>query len=185
MKYILSFCLILCFCACASSVVTTQYYYLPNSNFIPPVKFNNAIEVNVNTADYLSSGAMVLGGQNSNVLHLASLHLWAKDLDVSIRNNLSNQLNQLGTKDNRYFSIYPNPNQEDKLEVIIEKFQSNLDGTVEITGYANLLNHQNNIKNSMAFQEKILQKSADYQGMINALDTALVKVSNTIYLFFW
>ncbi|QRN40771.1 MAG: hypothetical protein GKC53_01145 [Neisseriaceae bacterium] len=182
-RYIITFCLIFFLNACASKA-NTQYYYLPNSNFIPPLKINNVIEITVQVADHLSSPSIVIGDKRFHSIHFTTNHLWAENLAKSIQNNISNKLNQLGKNNDNAFSIYSDTNSLEKLEIIIEKFQGNLDGTAEVVGYANLLDNQHNIKKSLAFKETALQSFDGYQGMLEALDNALSKVANKIYIFF-
>ncbi|MCV2502526.1 MAG: ABC-type transport auxiliary lipoprotein family protein [Neisseriaceae bacterium] len=183
-RYIIAFCLILFLNACASNAINTEYYYLPNSDFIPPLQINNAVEVTVNTADYLSSSSIAIGEKNTNSIHLTTNHLWAESLSKAIQSNISNKLNQLGMSNSYAFSIYPNPNASERLEIVIDRFQVNLDGTVEVAGHAKLLDAQDKIKNALAFKETALQKTHGYQGMLEALDDALMQVANKIYIFF-
>ena len=73
---------------------STQYFVLPDSQYIRPAAQGNEIAVKVNLAEPLTNGGLVYQTDAYHV-NLAKNHLWAAPLDGALAANLSNKLNRL------------------------------------------------------------------------------------------
>ncbi|MFH4353954.1 MAG: ABC-type transport auxiliary lipoprotein family protein [Neisseriaceae bacterium] len=165
------------------SVPGTRYYYLPDSNFIPPVaQPEEQVTVEVSLPSYLATSAMVIGDNDGSSFQLTTQNLWATELSSAIKNNLINHLNQLGASKKQFFS--PKGLDPRKLLVTLEKFQGDVNGRARVIGYATLLNAKGTVIKSIAFREEARQEADGYPGMLEALNKALRQLSQRLYVLF-
>ena len=180
-RYLLLF-LLATLSACASKNETPiEYYYLPHSLYEPPLQETGAIRVEVELNSALATSSFVVGvdtGSGENAVVLSARNLWAEDLGNAIRNNLSNKLNLLGEKTGQSFTIYGH--DFPRLHVVIEKFQGNTRGPVQISGYASFFLRGKKAPQSFAFKASAPQYDAGYSALAASLDKALDKVAKQI-----
>lgn len=185
MKYIIPLLLfsLLSACSLMDHGLANQYYYLPHSHFIPPLQNYHAIDVELQLASYLNTSSMVVGDTDDTVI-FTNQNQWIGNLAEAIRNNLSNCLNELGQKERRFFTINTNHRHTKKLVIFVERFQGNLDGTARVTGYAKLLNQEDEVQKANDFDIKVKQQQNGYPAMLQALDQALKLAAQRIYSLF-
>lgn len=184
MKYIIPFLLsLLGACSLIGNGLANQYHYLPHAHFIPPLQNYHAIHVELQLASYLNTSSMVVGNTDNTVI-FTNQNQWIGSLSEAIRNNLSNRLNELGQREQRFFTIDTNHQQTKKLVIFIERFQGNVDGTARVTGYAKLLNQEDEVQKANDFDIKVKQHQNGYPAMLQALDQALKLAAQRIYSLF-
>lgn len=170
-------------CSLIGHGLANQYYYLPHSHFIPPLQNYHAIDVQLQLASYLHISSMVVGNTENTVI-FTNQNQWIGDLAKAIRNNLSNRLNELGQKERHFFTIDTNHRHTKKLVIFIERFQGNLNGTARVTGYAKLLNQEDEVQKANDFDIEVKQQQNGYPAMLQALDQALKLAAQRIYSLF-
>ncbi len=181
-RYLLLF-LLVAFGACSSKNETSiEYYYLPHSQYKPPMQEIEAIRVEVELSSSLATSSFVVGvdarsGKNNAVVFSAR-NLWAEDLGSAIRNNLSNKLNLFGKQTGQNFTIYGH--DFPRLHIVIEKFQGNIGGPAQISGYASFFSKEKKAPLSFAFKASAPQYDEGYSALAASLDKALDKVAQQI-----
>lgn len=184
MKYIIPLLLsLLSACSLMDHSLANQYHYLPHSHFIPPLQNYHATHIELQLASYLNTSSMVVGDTEGTVI-FTSQNQWVGNLAEAIRNNLSNRLNELGQRERRFFTIDTNHRHTKKLVIFIERFQGNLNGTARVTGYAKLLNQEDEVQKANDFDIKVKQQQNGYPAMLQALDRALKLAAQRIYSLF-
>ena len=111
--------------AACGTAQSTQYFVLPDSQYIRPAAHGNEIAVKVNLAEPLANGGLVYQTDAYHV-NLAKNHLWAAPLDGALAANLSNKLNRLNP--HRTFVPASRSQSSQTLKVYIEAFQGSYQG---------------------------------------------------------
>lgn len=167
-------CMALTVGACASAPAT-QYYRLPDAAYRLPVAQKPNVALRVVLAEPLKSSSL-LYQTDAHTLHFAKQHVWAEPLDIAIRNQLANALNQ----QNRPVRFVP-PSLQDRdtpeLTVYIEQFHGRFDGQTQIDGYS-VLKRQGKTSAGTNFSVVTPQQGDGYAAMIDSLSAGLQQVAS-------
>ncbi|AUZ05180.1 hypothetical protein ADP71_16280 [Vitreoscilla sp. C1] len=174
--WFITVCLALAVGACASAP-TTQYYRLSDTAYRLPATQKSNVVLRVVVAEPLK-GQNLLYQTDAHTLHFAKQHLWAEPLDIAIRNQLANALNQ----QNRPVRFVPpslQNNDTPELTVYIEQFHGRFDGQTQIEGYS-VFKHQGKTTAGSNFSVLTAQQGDGYAAMIDSLSTGLQQVATQI-----
>ena len=149
--------------AACGTAQSTQYFVLPDSQYIRPAAHGNEIAVKVNLAEPLANGGLVYQTDAYHV-NLAKNHLWAAPLDGALAANLSNKLNRLNP--HRTFVPASRSQSSQTLKVYIEAFQGSYQGQTTISGYAQWPDGR-----SKPFNAVTPQQGDGYTAMLESLET--------------
>ena len=158
--------------AACGTAQSTQYFVLPDSQYIRPAAQGNEIAVKVNLAEPLANGGLVYQTDAYQV-NLAKNHLWAAPLDGALAANLSNKLNRLNP--HRTFVPASRSQSSQTLKVYIEVFQGSYQGQTTISGYAQWPDGR-----SKPFNAVTPQQGDGYTAMLESLENGLSQVADTI-----
>lgn len=174
--WLITACMALTVGACASAPAT-QYYRLSDTAYRLPATQKANVVLRVVLAEPLK-GSSLLYQTDAHTLHFAKQHLWAEPLDIAIRNQLANALNQ----QNRSVRFVP-PSLQNKdtpeLTVYIEQFHGRFDGQTQIDGYS-VLKRQGNTTAGNNFSVVTPQQGDGYAAMIDSLSAGLQQVAKQI-----
>ena len=123
--------------ACASAPAT-EYHRLPDAAYRLPSNQKPSVVLKVVLAEPLKGNAL-LYQTDAHTLHFAKQHLWAQPLDLAVRNQLANALNQRGSA--WRFVPAELKSSEQELVVYIENFNGRYDGATQIDGYTAWRDH--------------------------------------------
>ena len=151
---------------------STQYFVLPDSQYIRPAAQGNEIAVKVNLAEPLANGGLVYQTDAYHV-NFAKNHLWAAPLDGALAANLSNKLNRLNPR--HTFVPASRSQSSQTLKVYIEAFQGSYQGQTTISGYAQWPDGR-----SKPFNAITPQQGDGYTAMLESLENGLSQVADTI-----
>lgn len=158
--------------AACGSTQSTQYFVLPDSQYIRPDRQGSETAVKVHLAAPIAEGGLVYQTDAYHV-NLAKNHLWAAPLDGALAANLSNKLNRL---DPRQTYIPSSRSQSSRvLKVYIEAFQGSYLGETAVSGYALLPDGS-----SKSFNITTPQQGDGYTAMLQSLETGLEEAAKTI-----
>ena len=158
--------------AACGTAQSTQYFVLPDSQYIRPAAHGNEIAVKVNLAEPLANGGLVYPPDASPV-NLAKNLPWAAPLDGALAANLSNKLNRLNP--HRTFVPASRSQSSQTLKVYIEAFQGSYQGQTTISGYAQWPDGR-----SKPFNAVTPQQGDGYTAMLESLENGLSQVADTI-----
>ena len=158
--------------AACGTAQSTQYFVLPDSQYIRPTAQGNEIAVKVNLAEPLANGGLVYQTDAYHV-NFAKNHLWAAPLDGALAANLSNKLNRLNP--HRTFVPASRSQSSQTLKVYIEAFQGSYQGQTTISGYAQWPDGR-----SKPFNAITPQQGDGYTAMLESLENGLSQVADTI-----
>lgn len=158
--------------AACGTAQSTQYFVLPDSQYIRPAAHGNEIAVKVNLAEPLANGGLVYQTDAYHV-NFAKNHLWAAPLDGALAANLSNKLNRLNP--HRTFVPASRSQSSQTLKVYIEAFQGSYQGQTTISGYAQWPDGR-----SKPFNAVTPQQGDGYTSMLESLENGLSQVADTI-----
>ena len=158
--------------AACGTAQSTQYFVLPDSQYIRPAAQGNEIAVKVNLAEPLANGGLVYQTDAYHV-NFAKNHLWAAPLDGALAANLSNKLNRLNP--HRTFVPASRSQSSQTLKVYIEAFQGSYQGQTTISGYAQWPDGR-----SKPFNAVTPQQGDGYTAMLESLENGLSQVADTI-----
>ena len=158
--------------AACGTAQSTQYFVLPDSQYIRPAAQGNEIAVKVNLAEPLANGGLVYQTDAYHV-NLAKNHLWAAPLDDALAANLSNKLNRLNP--HRTFVPASRSQNSQTLKVYIEAFQGSYQGQTTISGYAQWPDGR-----SKPFNAVTPQQGDGYTAMLESLENGLSQVADMI-----
>lgn len=174
--WLLSACLAMSMVGCASKPAT-QYYRLPDAAYRLPVAQSNLVVLRVVLAEPLK-GSSLLYQSNPHTLHFAKQHLWAEPLDIGLRNQLANALNQ----QHRHVHFVPQSLQNSdtpELTVYIDQFHGRFDGQTQITGYS-VLKRGGKTSAGQNFNVLTPQQGDGYAAMIESLSQGLQQVATQL-----
>lgn len=154
--------------ACSTSQ-STQYFVLPDSQFVYPNRSGQELAVKVYLAEPLANGGLVYQTDAYHV-NFARNHLWANALDNALAAGLSNKLNRLSHQ----YTFVPSARSQSNqvLKVYIEAFQGNYQGKTLINGYALWPNGK-----SKPFYVETTQQGDGYDAMVEALNQGVEKAA--------
>ena len=158
--------------AACGTAQSTQYFVLPDSQYIRPAAQGNEIAVKVNLVEPLANGGLVYQTDAYHV-NFAKNHLWAAPLDGALAANLSNKLNRLNP--HRTFVPASRSQSSQTLKVYIEAFQGSYQGQTTISGYAQWPDGR-----SKPFNAVTPQQGDGYTAMLESLENGLSQVADTI-----
>ena len=158
--------------AACGTAQSTQYFVLPDSQYIRPAAQGNEIAVKVNLAEPLANGGLVYQTDAYHV-NFAKNHLWAAPLDGTLAANPSNKLNRLNS--HRTFVPASRSQSSQTLKVYIEAFQGSYQGQTTISGYAQWPDGR-----SKPFNAITPQQGDGYTAMLESLENGLSQVADTI-----
>lgn len=161
--------------ACASTPAT-QYYRLPDAVYKLPQNQKPAVVLKVVLAEPLKSNSLLYQA-DAHTLHFAKQHLWAQPLDIALRNQLANELNQRGG--NWRFVPAELKSSDSELTVHVESFQGRYDGTVQIEGYSVWRSNGKTLP-GRNFSINRAQQGDGHAAMIEALSQGLTEVAAQI-----
>ena len=158
--------------AACGTAQSTQYFVLPDSQYIRPATHGSEIAVKVNLAEPLANSGLVYQTDAYHV-NLAKNHLWAAPLDDALAANLSNKLNRLNP--HRTFVPASRSQNSQTLKVYIEAFQGSYQGQTTISGYAQWPDGR-----SKPFNAVTPQQGDGYTAMLESLENGLSQVADMI-----
>ncbi len=151
--------------AACSSTQSTQYFVLPDSQYIQPNRPGNEVAVKVFLSQALDNGALVYQTDAHHV-HFAKNHLWANPLDSALANHISNKLNRLSPQ--QVFVPAGRSKSSRQLKVYVEAFQGSHEGKTIVSGYALWPNGS-----SKPFHAETAQAGDGYAAMVTSLAAGL------------
>ena len=161
--------------ACASAPAT-EYHRLPDAAYRLPSNQKPSVVLKVVLAEPLKGNAL-LYQTDAHTLHFAKQHLWAQPLEMAVRNQLANALNQRGSA--WRFVPAELKSSEQELVVYIENFNGRYDGATQIDGYTAWRDH-GKTTTGRNFSVTTPQQGDGYNAMVESLSAGLQQVATEI-----
>lgn len=160
--------------AACSTPQNTQYFVLPDSQFILPAQHGEEIAVRVVLSEPLTQGGLVYQTDEWQ-LHTAKNHLWANSLENALAARFANELNRQARPN--YFVPAERSTSGKTLTIYVEAFQGSYQGQVLVQGFTR--NAQGKGSN---FKAEVAQNGDGYAAMLNALSQGISQAAQQIQL---
>lgn len=161
--------LLLSACGTAQS---TQYFILPDSQYIRPARQAEETAVRVNLAEPLKQNGLVYQADPYRI-HFAQNHVWASPLDTMLAARLSNLFNRHRSDD--IYIPASRGSRPNTLTVNIESFQGSYTGKTTVGGYAVLPDGS-----TRPFHAETPQQGDGYDAMVRSLEQSLSRAAEQI-----
>lgn len=159
--------------AACGTAQSTQYFVLPDSQYIRPTAQGSEVAVKVNLAAPLADGGLVYQTDEYHV-NLAKNHLWAAPLEGALTANLSNKLNHRLDPRRTYVPAARSQSGQ-TLKIYIEAFQGSYRGQTAVSGYAVYPDGR-----SKPFNIATPQQGDGYPAMVESLEKGLGEAAKAI-----